>query len=264
MSYIKKCDICGERISLRQMSDGHWVAFEVRTDIPHEHITSNKKKIKPVYKKRKVLDPYENISDSKKIVDRSGTVYLLDDLPAVWLDLTPVNLVKLSQWSIKNQKKLKIVYSDRHEEMTTRRIYPLQIVDHDVRPNESSSKKLSAWCTLRKDYRTFSISGIEEIFSDIAIPVSFKNKFNALKASEKKRILSGDMGFTVSQMNKNQVSPKKHSKKETKAKSPSYKKINQSNDSGWGSSVSDSDNEDPMGCFYLVVGVAIVIWLLYF
>ena len=43
-----------------------------------------------------------------------------------------------------------------------------------------------------------------------------------------------------------------------------YLKINKSNDSGWGSSVSDSDNEDPMGCFYLVVGVAILIWLLYF
>ena len=160
MSYIKTCDICGERISLRQMSDGHWVAFEVRTDISHEHTTSNKKRSKPTSKKKKIVDPYTSINDPTKIVDRSGNVHLLDNLPTAWLDLTPVNLIKLSKWSIKNQKKLKIVYSDRHEEMTTRRIYPLQIVDHDVRPNESSSKNLSAWCTLRKDYRTFSISGI--------------------------------------------------------------------------------------------------------
>ena len=262
MSYIKTCDTCGERISLRQMSDGHWVAFEVGTDLPHEHTTSNKKRSKPTSKKKKIVNPYTSINDPKKIVDRSGSVYLLDDLPTEWLDLTPVNLIKLSKWSIKNQKKLKIVYSDRHEEMTTRRIYPLQIIDHDERPNESSSKNLSAWCTLRKDYRTFSISGIQEIFPDKAIPVSFKNKFKALKASEKKRILSGDMDFTVSQMNKNQVSPKKRSKKETKAKSPSYKKIKKSNDSGWASS--DSDNEDQMGCLFWFVIAAILIWLLYF
>ena len=258
MSYIKKCDICGERISLREMSDGHWVAFEVSTDIPHEHTTSNKKKIKPVYKKRKVLDPFENISDSKKIVDRSGTVYLLDDLPKVWLDLTPVNLVKLSKWSIKNQKKLKILYEDRFDVMTTRMIYPLEIVDGGKNPKETSSKTLHAYCRLRKDYRTFSISGIQEIFPDIAIPVTFKNKFNALTASEKKKILSWDMGSTVSQMNKNQVRPKKDYKKETKAQSPSY-----NTNTGWGSGVSDSDNKDLTGCLFWVVIAAIFIWLVY-
>ena len=43
MSYIKKCDKCGKRISMREMKQGHWVAFEVNTNRPHKHSKSKSK-----------------------------------------------------------------------------------------------------------------------------------------------------------------------------------------------------------------------------
>ena len=37
MSYTKNCVKCGEKISLREMSHGQWVAFDAGTDTPHKH-----------------------------------------------------------------------------------------------------------------------------------------------------------------------------------------------------------------------------------
>ena len=35
MSYTKPCNKCGERISLRQMPQGQWVAFDISTEESH-------------------------------------------------------------------------------------------------------------------------------------------------------------------------------------------------------------------------------------
>ena len=43
MSYIKSCNQCGERISMRKMSSGQWVAFDANTDTPHKHRKVSKK-----------------------------------------------------------------------------------------------------------------------------------------------------------------------------------------------------------------------------
>ena len=37
MSYIKNCNKCGQRISLREMQNGQWVAFDAGTDQIHKH-----------------------------------------------------------------------------------------------------------------------------------------------------------------------------------------------------------------------------------
>ena len=37
MSYIKNCTKCGERISMREMTHGQWVAFDANSDKPHKH-----------------------------------------------------------------------------------------------------------------------------------------------------------------------------------------------------------------------------------
>ena len=42
MSYVKNCNICGQRISLREMQNGQWVAFEVHTDQVHKHNKKSK------------------------------------------------------------------------------------------------------------------------------------------------------------------------------------------------------------------------------
>ena len=41
MSYIRYCDTCGSKISLRKMGHGKFVAFDAGTDTPHKH---NRKK----------------------------------------------------------------------------------------------------------------------------------------------------------------------------------------------------------------------------
>ena len=35
MSYTRPCNKCGERISLREMPHGQWVAFDVSTEETH-------------------------------------------------------------------------------------------------------------------------------------------------------------------------------------------------------------------------------------
>jgi len=37
MSYIKNCKVCGQRISLREMQNRQWVAFDANTDNVHKH-----------------------------------------------------------------------------------------------------------------------------------------------------------------------------------------------------------------------------------
>ena len=49
MSYIKNCKTCGQKISLREMQRGQWVAFDANTDIPHKHNKKNKAQKRPNY-----------------------------------------------------------------------------------------------------------------------------------------------------------------------------------------------------------------------
>ena len=44
MSYIKSCTKCGQKISLREMAHGQWVAFDPNTDKPHKHGKGSRKK----------------------------------------------------------------------------------------------------------------------------------------------------------------------------------------------------------------------------
>lgn len=60
LSYIKNCKVCGQRISLREMQRGQWVAFDVNTDIPHKHNKKNKAQKRPSYS-------YENPPQNEKI-----------------------------------------------------------------------------------------------------------------------------------------------------------------------------------------------------
>jgi len=53
MAYIKSCDKCGARISMRQMSQGQWVAFDVGSDEPHEHGVAGRKSNRVIIKKNK-------------------------------------------------------------------------------------------------------------------------------------------------------------------------------------------------------------------
>ena len=36
MAYIKTCNFCGQKISMREMRHGQWVAFDASTETPHK------------------------------------------------------------------------------------------------------------------------------------------------------------------------------------------------------------------------------------
>ena len=54
MALIIDCKVCGEKISLRQMAHGRYVAFDPNTGNPHKHINQKKKFNKNLNKKSKI------------------------------------------------------------------------------------------------------------------------------------------------------------------------------------------------------------------
>lgn len=66
MSYTKPCVKCGQRISLRQMPHGQWVAFDVLTEETHVCGIKNKPSISVKLKDKKTK---KNKSDESDLVD---------------------------------------------------------------------------------------------------------------------------------------------------------------------------------------------------
>ena len=191
MAYIKSCDKCGARISMRQMSQGQWVAFDVGSDEPHEHGVAGRKSNRVIVKKNKPNKKNIKIK-SDQIIDRSGEVYELSKLPHEWMDLTESNLRKVFIQIIDQRRKAQIQYEDKNGDFTNREIYPISLIQGYV-SEQSSSKtlKVVSYCKLREDYRTFLLSSIDEILVDRLIPKNFISQFQSLSKSERNNILDG-------------------------------------------------------------------------
>ncbi len=194
MSYIKACNKCGARISMRQMSQGQWVAFDVGSDKPHKCGVAGRKS-KRAYVKNKKSSKFASINqklDDMHIIDRLGEVYNLNIIPDEWLDLTPRNLKKFFNVLVKNQRQVQILYRDRNGFSTNRKIYPLGLIQNNNYGRDTSDTlKIVGYCNLRKDYRTFSLESIKEIQALNKIPKQFRDKFNLLSSSERNQILEG-------------------------------------------------------------------------
>lgn len=193
MSYIRNCNVCGARISMREMSQGQWVAFDVGSDEPHEHGVAGRKSGRVVVKKNKTNKVKKTQSvKANQIIDRSGEIHSIQDLPKDWLDLTESNLKKLLMQLIGRNFSVQIEYQDRNGDVTNREIYPLSLIQgHSTSKSTSSSLKVVSYCKLRQDYRTFLLGSIEEIKIDGQIPKSFLGKFNSMTSTAKQNILSG-------------------------------------------------------------------------
>ena len=194
MSYIKACNKCGARISMRQMSQGQWVAFDVGSDEPHQCGVTGRKSNR-TYVRKKKASKFASMNqklDDMHIIDRLGEVYDLSSIPNEWLDLTPRNLKKLFNVLLTNERQAQILYRDRNGDSTNRKIYPLGLIQNNNHGRDTSDTlKVVGYCNLRKDYRTFSLESIEEIQALNKIPKSFRDKFNSLSSSEKNIILEG-------------------------------------------------------------------------
>ena len=178
---------------MREMSQGQWVAFDVGSDEPHEHGVAGRKNGRALVKKNKTnkVQKTQNLK-ANKIVDRSGEVHSIQDLPNGWLDLTESNLKKLLMQLIGLNFSVQIEYQDRNGDTTNREIYPLSLIQgYSTSRSTSNSLKIVSYCKLRQDYRTFLLGSIEEIKIDGQIPKTFINKFDSLSSTAQQNILSG-------------------------------------------------------------------------
>ena len=191
MAYIKTCNKCGARISMRQMSQGQWVAFDVSSDEPHEHGVAGKKSERVEVKKSK-LQKNNSKAQPHQIIDRAGALFDLSNLPFEWIDLTESNLMKLFIQVIEERRSVQIQYEDKNGDFTNREIYPISLIQGFVSEKSSAkSVKVVSFCKLREDYRTFLLSSIDEILVDKKIPKTFLSKFHSLDTYAKNNILNG-------------------------------------------------------------------------
>ena len=143
MSYTKPCNKCGERISLRQMPQGQWVAFDASTEESHVCGVINdpdisvklKKKNKNINKEIE-LKNYNNTTEIHQYIDRA----------------------------IIEKKRIYIEYNSKHnEEYTEREISPIK------KFKEKGRTYLQAYCHKRKDERIFltrSIISVNKVNKD--------------------------------------------------------------------------------------------------
>lgn len=269
MSYIKACNKCGARISMRQMSQGQWVAFDVGSDEPHQCGVAGRKSNR-AYVKKKKASKFASINqklDDMHIIDRLGEVYDLNTIPDEWLDLTPRNLKKLFNILVKNQRQAQILYRDRNGDSTNRKIYPLGLIQNNNYGRDTSDTlKIVGYCNLRKDYRTFSLESIEEIQALNKIPKTFRDKFNSLPLSERNQILEGTnfYGSNSKYFEPEEIyeeKPKKiKTKPQTKPRTPPQPSKEPQQQTYY--NYSKPKNEDSGAWVWWVIGFFLFIWII--
>jgi len=278
MSYVKLCNKCGARISMRQMAQGQWVAFDVGSDEPHECGVAGRKSSRTTVKKKKIskVASINQTLDDMHIVDRMGEIHNLNVIPKEWLDLTALNLKKLFNVLIDDKRKAQIQYEDRNGDITSRVLYPVSLIQgYAGKQSTSKTLKIVGFCKLREDYRTFLLASIVEIQAQNKIPRSFLDKFSSLSQLEKNEIIEGSNFYgsnsrvvesgrvfdaktspnidIVKTRTENKTKPKPKPKKTTKRPAEPIKNAEYYNNK--------SQNEDGSSLFWWVVAIFFFIWI---
>ena len=136
MSYRRTCDVCGQNISLREMSDGHWVAFDYGTDRAHDHTKVDR-------------EDYQSKDYSyKKNKSQSGWINSSYQIESSLIKAIQHSCV-VDMYYLKTRGK----FSDEKR----RQICPLNI-------QEINDKKyLEAYCKMRKANRVFALRKIQKL-----------------------------------------------------------------------------------------------------
>ena len=150
-SYRRPCRECGQKISLRQMPAGHWVAFDVSTETQHK--CGKKTKENPTIKKL--------AQNKKREVE--------DELIDIGYEQNEISVVKNLNKSIKDKKRLDISYQSYNSQITSRQVSPVKKFKYQ------GEDYLQAYCHLRNDERNFKIDSI------IEATISKKNAFKSKK-----------------------------------------------------------------------------------
>lgn len=158
MSYLRYCKTCGDRISIRQMPHGQWVAFEPNSDVAHDCYVPAK-----VVKKKK----FDNKSNKniKTVIDyENKTKITLNNQSSKTLTDFDEMLILFNE-AIEKKLILKIDYTREDGDSNIRNIEPIKV------HNRSFGIYLEAFCQMRDSNRIFksdrikSMSNTNELFS---------------------------------------------------------------------------------------------------
>ena len=154
MAIYRRCNKCGEKISIRQMPAGQWVAFDSGTDNPHRCEKRKKRK------SSKGAQDNQSHTIKDKLSTAPQTDYDLDD----WKDLPKSqpswNWVANNKYAkdvldaIRSKNRVEIVYSGGSKPMETRVIKPIEIFER------AGNQYLSAYCCQKHDDRIFRFDKI--------------------------------------------------------------------------------------------------------
>ena len=222
-SYRRPCRECGQRISLRQMPAGQWVAFDVSTEEPHicgvENEPDVSVKIKGKKKKKFEEDDsidlgydtsnlqveededFEDISEENKAYDTTSGIH------------------KCIDKSIKEKKRILIdYYSEHNEENTQREISPIKKFRFKDRTY------LQAYCHKRKGERNFLTRRIETAsqFDKKRTKIKFgKPKTKFLEKQRKKENDEGDL-YKSTKVSRENVARETIPKIDTSSQTPGW------------------------------------------
>ena len=154
-SYTRACNKCGQRISMREMPHGQWVAFDVSTEETHvcgvQHEPDVAVKLKGKNKSRTKEDESIDLGyDSDEVSDD------LDEIEEETYD-TSSGINNCIKKALKEKKRVEIEYNSNFtSEHTSRVISPIKKFKHKNR------NYLQAYCHMRKAQRSFLIRSIEQ------------------------------------------------------------------------------------------------------
>ena len=153
MSYTRPCNKCGERISLRQMPGGQWVAFDVSTEESHVCGVKNKPDVSVKLKgkkKAKIKDDDEDFGIKIDDLDEDIDEETFEEVEEVKTYDSVSGIHKCIDNAIKEKKRIYIEYnSDHNQEFTEREISPIK------KFKEKDRTYLQAYCHKRKAERIF-------------------------------------------------------------------------------------------------------------
>ena len=159
MSYIRPCNKCGQRISMREMPHGQWVPFDVSTEEPHvcgtQHEPDVSVKLKAKNKNREEDEPID-------------IGYEDDDVSDVGYEDDGASILQTINKAIREKKRIDITYHSYGGQTTSRQISPVKKFKYQHEDH------LQAYCHLKKDERCFKIDSIIE--AKITNKKAFKSK----------------------------------------------------------------------------------------
>lgn len=151
MAIYRKCKYCGQRISLRMMPAGHWVAFDWGTDNVHGcvQVSTSRRRLLSTITFKPVRAPVGALVTSAK-----GNITVV--APSPMAATSRKRIRALVEKALREHRCLRLTYyTASRKAVTDRVVEPLAL-----EPGDYGGTLLRAYCRWRQDFRSFAISNI--------------------------------------------------------------------------------------------------------